>query len=40
MLINYYRVWLGWLLGEGGSGGSYDRNIKKINLFEVAIRFF
>lgn len=37
-MINYYRIQLGF--GEGGSQGSYDRNIKKQNLFDAAIGFF
>lgn len=37
-MINYYRIQLGF--GEGGSRGSYNRNIKKQNLFEAAIGVF
>lgn len=37
-MINYYKIQLGF--GEGGSRGSYDRNIKKQNLFEAAVGFF
>lgn len=29
-MINYYKIQLGF--GEGGSWGSYDRNIKKAKL--------